>query len=55
MTNTGAPLDPPRSGPRLPRLPGGAGDDRLLGDRVDYCPKCWGVWLDRGELHRIIE
>lgn len=20
---------------------------------VDYCPECWGVWLDRGELEKI--
>lgn len=22
---------------------------------IDYCPKCRGVWLDRGELEKIIE
>ena len=22
---------------------------------VDYCPECRGVWLDRGELDKIIE
>lgn len=22
---------------------------------VDYCPTCRGVWLDRGELDKIIE
>ena len=22
---------------------------------VDYCPACRGVWLDRGELDKIIE
>jgi Zn-finger nucleic acid-binding protein len=22
---------------------------------VDYCPNCRGVWLDRGELEKIIE
>ena len=22
---------------------------------IDYCPKCRGVWLDRGELDKIIE
>lgn len=22
---------------------------------IDYCPRCRGVWLDRGELERIIE
>jgi len=26
-----------------------------LGVEVDYCPKCRGVWLDRGELDKIIE
>lgn len=25
------------------------------GDEIDYCPKCRGVWLDRGELDKIIE
>lgn len=31
----------------------------LLSDRqgieIDYCPQCRGVWLDRGELDKIIE
>ena len=22
---------------------------------IDYCPECRGVWLDRGELDKIIE
>ena len=22
---------------------------------IDYCPKCRGVWLDRGELDKLIE
>ncbi len=22
---------------------------------IDYCPNCRGVWLDRGELNKIIE
>lgn len=22
---------------------------------IDYCPQCRGVWLDRGELDRIVE
>lgn len=30
-----------------------------MGDRqgveIDYCPECRGVWLDRGELDKIIE
>jgi Zn-finger nucleic acid-binding protein len=25
------------------------------GIEVDYCPQCRGVWLDRGELDKIIE
>ncbi len=25
------------------------------GVEVDYCPTCRGVWLDRGELDKIIE
>lgn len=31
----------------------------LVSDRngieIDYCPDCRGVWLDRGELDKIIE
>ena len=33
--------------------------DLLMTDRsgieIDYCPNCRGVWLDRGELDKIIE
>lgn len=33
--------------------------DLMMGDRegieIDYCPKCRGIWLDRGELDKIIE
>ena len=33
--------------------------DLVMADRsgieIDYCPKCRGVWLDRGELDKIIE
>lgn len=25
------------------------------GIEIDYCPRCRGVWLDRGELDKIIE
>jgi Zn-finger nucleic acid-binding protein len=25
------------------------------GIEIDYCPQCRGVWLDRGELEKIIE
>ena len=33
--------------------------DLMMTDRqgieIDYCPQCRGVWLDRGELDKIIE
>ncbi len=33
--------------------------DLLISDRqgveIDYCPQCRGVWLDRGELDKIID
>jgi len=25
------------------------------GIEIDYCPKCRGVWLDRGEIDKLIE
>ena len=25
------------------------------GVEIDYCPECRGVWLDRGELDKIID
>lgn len=25
------------------------------GIEIDYCPRCRGVWLDRGELDKLIE
>jgi Zn-finger nucleic acid-binding protein len=25
------------------------------GIEIDYCPECRGIWLDRGELDRLIE
>ncbi len=36
-------------------------DDQTLtmserqGVEIDYCPKCRGVWLDRGELDKLLE
>ncbi len=34
-------------------------EDLVMSDRqgieIDYCRKCRGVWLDRGELDKIIE
>ncbi len=33
--------------------------DLIMSERflveIDYCPKCRGIWLDRGELDKIIE
>ncbi|MBI5214447.1 MAG: zf-TFIIB domain-containing protein [Ignavibacteriae bacterium] len=33
--------------------------DLLLSEKqgieIDYCPKCRGIWLDRGELEKILE
>lgn len=35
------------------------GTNLVMADRqgveIDYCPQCRGVWLDRGELDKIIE
>ncbi len=25
------------------------------GIEIEYCPQCRGIWLDRGELDRIVE
>jgi Zn-finger nucleic acid-binding protein len=25
------------------------------GIEIDYCPECRGIWLDRGELEKIVE
>lgn len=24
------------------------------GVEIDFCPRCWGIWLDRGELNLIL-
>lgn len=33
--------------------------DLVMSDRqgveIDYCPQCRGVWLDRGEIDKIVE
>ena len=35
------------------------GSELVMSERqnveIDYCPQCRGVWLDRGELDKIIE
>jgi Zn-finger nucleic acid-binding protein len=35
------------------------GSDLRISDRqgieIDYCPQCRGIWLDRGELDKLLE
>ena len=42
------PFDCPRCGTVLTMT-------ERAGVEIDYCPQCRGVWLDRGELDKIIE
>ncbi|MEJ5254879.1 MAG: zf-TFIIB domain-containing protein [Acidimicrobiales bacterium] len=41
------------------RCPAGCDATLVMSERqgieIDYCPSCRGVWLDRGELDKIIE
>lgn len=41
------------------KCPACTGVDLKIAERqgveIDYCPECRGVWLDRGELDKIIE
>ena len=41
------------------RCPADCDADLLLTERrgveIDYCPRCRGIWLDRGELDKIID
>ncbi len=41
------------------RCPAGCDATLVMSERqgveIDYCPVCRGVWLDRGELDKIIE
>ena len=41
------------------KCPACSDKDLLMTERqgveIDYCPSCRGVWLDRGELDKIIE
>lgn len=41
------------------RCPACSDTDLLMvqrqGVEIDYCPSCRGVWLDRGELDKIVE
>ena len=42
------PFDCPRCGTTLAMT-------ERQGIEIDYCPACRGVWLDRGELDKLIE
>jgi Zn-finger nucleic acid-binding protein len=42
------PFDCPRCGTVLTM-------SERAGVEIDYCPQCRGVWLDRGELDKIVE
>ena len=46
--STTTPFDCPRCGVGL------AMSERQ-GIEIDYCPQCRGVWLDRGELDKLVE
>ncbi len=48
MTNAGAGMPCPVC--RVPLVM-----SERQGVEIDYCPQCRGVWLDRGELDKIIE
>ena len=48
MPNNGGPMACPIDGNTLVM-------SERSGIEIDYCPQCRGVWLDRGELDKIIE
>ena len=48
MANAGGPMTCPVDGSTLVM-------SERSGIEIDYCPQCRGVWLDRGELDKIIE
>ena len=48
MPNAGGPMACPVDGNTLVM-------SERSGIEIDYCPQCRGVWLDRGELDKIIE
>src|SRR3546814_16075696 len=48
MTNSGAGMPCPVC--RVPLVM-----SERQGVEIDYCPNCRGIWLDRGELDKIIE
>ena len=48
MSNASGPMTCPVDGATLVM-------SERSGIEIDYCPTCRGVWLDRGELDKIIE
>ena len=48
MSSGTTPFDCPRCG-------AGLAMSERQGIEIDYCPQCRGVWLDRGELDKLIE
>ena len=48
MPNSSGPMSCPVDGATLVM-------SERSGIEIDYCPTCRGVWLDRGELDKIIE
>ena len=48
MANNSGPMSCPVDGAALVM-------SERSGIEIDYCPTCRGVWLDRGELDKIIE
>jgi len=48
MTTASGPMQCPIDGTTLTM-------SERSGIEIDYCPTCRGVWLDRGELDKIIE
>ena len=48
MSNNPGPMSCPNDGATLVM-------SERSGIEIDYCPTCRGVWLDRGELDKIIE
>ena len=38
-----------------PRCGVGLFINQRTANEIDYCPQCRGVWLDRGELDKLIE
>ena len=45
----------PAPGMNCPMCHTGLTMSERQGIEIDYCPRCRGVWLDRGELDKIIE